>query len=79
VDIDGVTGGLHYGTANMNTNPDTRLRAAGVSANDLPLAFMLYKLYGMSSATTLDRVYNLEDAHGMLASSTVAAAVSESL
>ncbi len=78
VDIDGVTGGLHYGTANMNTNPDTRLRAAGVSANDLPLAFMLYKLYGMSSATTLDRVYNLEDAHGMLASSTVAAAVSES-
>ncbi len=75
VDVDGVTGGLHFGTANMNLNPDARLRADGVSANDIPLAFVLYKLYGSSAATTLDTIYNMEDAHGMLSSETVAEAI----
>ena len=75
VDIDGVTGGLHFGTENMNLNPDARLRADGVSANDIPLAFVLYKLYGSSSIATLDKIYNLEDSHGMLSSETVAEAI----
>lgn len=26
VDIDGVTSGLHFGTANLSTNPDPRIR-----------------------------------------------------
>jgi hypothetical protein len=79
VDIDGVTGGLHFGTANLDTNPDPRKRAAeGVGANDLPLCFVLYKLYGSSAATTLDRIYNLEDAHAMLSNATVATAIAES-
>jgi hypothetical protein len=79
VDIDGVTGGLHFGTANLDTNPDPRKRGvAGVSANDIPLCFVLYKLYGSSAATTLDKIYNLEDAHGMLANSTVSTAIAES-
>jgi hypothetical protein len=79
VDIDGVTGGLHFGTANLDTNPDPRKRAAaGVSANDIPLCFVLYKLYGSSAATTLDKIYNLEDAHAMLANSTVSTAIAES-
>ena len=75
VDIDGVIDGLHFSTENMNLNSDARLRAAGVSANDIPLAFVLYKLYGSSSATTLDTIYNLEDAYGMLASETVSEAI----
>ena len=75
VDVDGVTGGLHFGTENMNLNPDARLRADGVSANDIPLAFILYKLYGSSSVATLDNIYNLADAHGMLSSETVAEAI----
>ena len=78
VDIDGVTGGLHFGTDNMNLNPDARLRADGVSANDIPLAFVLYKLYGSSSVPTLDNIYNLGDAHGMLSSETVTEAVTSS-
>jgi hypothetical protein len=79
VDIDGVTNALHFGTANLDTNPDPRKRAAeGVSANDLPLCFVLYKLYGSSAATTLDRIYNLEDAHAMLSNATVATAITES-
>ena len=79
VDVDGVTNGLHFGTANLDTNPDPRKRAAaGVGANDLPLCFVLYKLYGSSACTTLDKIYNLEDAHGMLANATVSTAITES-
>ena len=78
VDIDGVTNGLHFGTANLDTNTDPRLRADGVSANDLPLCFVLYKLYGSSACVTLDKIYNLEDAHGMLSNATVSTAITES-
>ena len=79
VDIDGVTNALHFGTANLDTNPAPRKRAAeGVGANDIPLCFVLYKLYGSSAAVTLDKIYNLEDAHGMLSNSTVSTAITES-
>ncbi len=78
VDIDGVTGGLHFGTDNLNLNSDARIRAAGVSANDIPLAFVLYKLYGSSSSTTLGQVYNLQDAHGMIDNASVATAITDS-
>jgi hypothetical protein len=75
VDVDGVTSGLHFGTANLDTNTDPRLRANGVSANDIPLSFILYKLYGNSSVQTLDNIFNLQDAHGMLDNTTVATAI----
>jgi hypothetical protein len=79
-DIDGVTGGLHFGTAYLNSeNADPRLRAAGVTANDIPLAFVLYKLYGSSGAETLNQIYNLQDAHGMVTSSDVAQAIVDSI
>jgi hypothetical protein len=79
-DIDGVTGELHFGSAVISAeNPDPRLRAGGqVSANDIPLAFVLYKLYGSSTAATAGRVYNLEDAHGMLTNQTIIGALTSS-
>jgi hypothetical protein len=78
VDIDGVTGGLHFGTSNLDTNPDPRLRADGITANDLPLCFVLYKLYGSSAAQTLNYIYNMEDAYGMLTNVNVVTAITES-
>jgi hypothetical protein len=78
VDIDGVSGGLHFGTANLDTNPDPRKRASGVSVNDVPLCFVLYKLYGSSAVATLDMIYNLADAMGMLSNETVSTAITES-
>jgi hypothetical protein len=79
VDIDGVTNGLHFGTANLSTNPDPRIRKDGlISANDLPLCFVLYKLYGSSAVATLDNIYNMADAYEMLSNATVATAVTES-
>ena len=78
VDVDGVTGGLHFGSDNLSTNPDERIRKDGsVSANDLPLAFVLYKLYGNSAVPTLDKIYNLADAHEMLSNETVSTAITE--
>lgn len=79
VDIDGVTNGLHFGSDIFDLSMDLRLRKNGYSsANDIPLAFILYKLYGSSSTTTLGKIYNLEDAHGMIDSLTVATAITES-
>jgi hypothetical protein len=79
-DIDGVTGGLHFGSANLSTNFDTRLRKDGaISANDIPMAFILYKLYGRSSVTTLGHIFNLQDGHDMLSNATVADAIIASL
>jgi hypothetical protein len=78
-DIDGATTGLHFGTTNLSSNPDIRLRKNGiVSANDIPLCFVLYKLYGSSSATTLGKIYNVEDAYDMLSNTTVATAITDS-
>lgn len=79
-DIDGVTGQLHFGSViTAAENPDPRLRVGGVvSANDIPLAFVLYKLYGSSTAATVGRVYNLEDAHGMLTNQTIIGGITSS-
>jgi hypothetical protein len=69
VDIDGVSGGLHFGTANLSLNTDPRLRKDGlVSANDIPMAFIMYKLYGNSAFQTKGFILNLEDAYDMLTS-----------
>jgi hypothetical protein len=77
-DIDGVTGGLHFSTSVFGSNDDSRIRAAGVTANDIPMAFVLFKLYGSSTAETAGVIYNLADAHGMLTSEAVATAIAES-
>jgi hypothetical protein len=76
MDIDGVTGGLHFSTANLSLNNDPRLRKNGlVSANDIPMAFVMYRLYGNSAFSTKNYVFNLQDAHDMLTSETVADAI----
>ena len=72
LDIDAVTNKLSYDSAVFNTNPDSRIRESGVSANDLVLAQVLYKVYGSSGATTQERIFNLEDSHGMLTSAILA-------
>jgi hypothetical protein len=79
-DIDGVTGGLHFGSDNLSLNTDSRLRKnSQISANDIPMAFVLYKLYGNSSVTTLGNIFNLQDAHDMVSNETVVDAIITSL
>lgn len=72
-DIDGVYGGLNYSSYILDANEDSRIRQCrAVSANDLVMAYVLYKCYDSSAAPTMNIVYNLEDAHCMLESQTVA-------
>jgi hypothetical protein len=80
VDIDGVTGGLHFSTAVLTSNPDARIQeASGTSANDLVMAYVMYKLYGSSAYATENSILNLGDAHGMLTTADLAEAICASL
>jgi hypothetical protein len=73
-DLDGKVNGLDFSSTSMTTalQNDPRLREADASgnqpitANDIVLAYVLYKLYGKSIYDTIDNIFNLEDAHGML-------------
>ena len=75
-DTDAVTGKLSFDSSALTLNPDPRVREGGqVSANDLLMAYVLYKVYGSTTAPTEDLVFNLQDAHRMLSSADYAAAI----
>ena len=79
-DIDGVTNGLNFSSSVLDANTDSRIRLNDkVSANDICMAYMLYKCYGSSAAPTMNVVYNLEDAQEMLTSGTLVLAIDSSL
>ena len=79
-DVDGVTNGLNFSSAVLDANTDPRIRLNGqVSANDVCMAYMLYKCYGSSAAPTANVIYNLEDAQSMLTSGTLVLAIDTSL
>ena len=78
-DMDGVYGGLNYSSYILDCNDDSRIRKnRSVSANDLVMAYVLYKCYDSSAAPTMNIVYNLEDAYCMLDSETVANVIVDS-
>jgi trimeric autotransporter adhesin len=79
-DVDGVTNGLNYSSAVLDANTDGRVRKDGnVSANDIVMAYLLYKCYGSSAAPTASIIYNLEDAHQMLSNGGLTLAIHNSL
>jgi hypothetical protein len=83
-DIDAVTGALNFSSSVFDDHSDDRLRklvsgSRPKSANDLVLAFVLYKLYGSSAYNTSNNVLNIEDAYDMTTSAAVAAAITDSL
>lgn len=79
-DIDGVTNGLNFSSAILDANPDPSIRLNGlVSANDLCMAYMLFKCYQSSAAPTMNVIYNLADAQQMLTSGTLVLAIDTSL
>ena len=79
-DVDGVTNGLNFSSAVLDANTDSRVRKDGnVSANDIVMAYLLYKCYGSSAAPTMSVVYNLEDAQQMLSNGILTMAIHNSL
>jgi hypothetical protein len=79
VDIDGSAGGLNYSSYILDSNYDSRVRCDGIGANDIIMAYILYKCYGASAAPTMDIIYNLEDAQKMITSEQVAAVIIDAL
>ncbi len=78
-DQDGVATGLNFSSSALEQAADSKrdpsinnVDAAGApaqthySANDLVMAYILYKCYGSSSVDTSDLIYNIEDAYGLL-------------
>jgi len=79
-DIDGVTGGLNFGSAILDSNPDPRIRKNGkISSNDIIMSYVIYKLYGSSANPTVNVVFNLEDAYDMLPNSVFISSIESSL
>ena len=79
-DVDGVTNGLNFSSAVLDANTDGRVRKDGnVSANDVVMAYLLYKCYGSSAAPTASVIYNLEDAQQMLSNGGLTLAIHNSL
>jgi len=78
-DIDGTANGLNFSSFILDSNYDSRIRCDGISANDIVMAYILYKCYGASSSPTVNLIYNLEDANKMITSSQVASAIVELL
>lgn len=73
-DLDAIASGLSFST-NSITNADNR----SGNANDLVMAYVLYKVYGSSAYDTSDKVYNAKDALNMLANADIGAAVQSSI
>ena len=79
VDLDGTSDGLNFSSYIFDANLDSRIRTGGrVSANDLVLAYILYKCYGSSACPTANVIYNLEDAISMLSSDSVSMIITNS-
>jgi hypothetical protein len=80
IDLDAQSDGLNYSSTALNSAVDSRLREmATPTANDLVMAYVLYKLYGKSSYDTLDNIFNVEDAYGMLQDITFTTSIFDSV
>jgi hypothetical protein len=81
VDMDGQANGLNFSSVALDDVVDSRLRKVpGTnSVNDFVMAYVLFKVYGKSSFSTINEVFNIEDVQNMLENVTVTAAVASSL
>jgi hypothetical protein len=80
-DLDAQSKGLNFSSSALDDAADARYRAtAGVNgANDLVMAYVLFKLYGQTTYPTIDNVFNLEDAQGMLSTADLVTAIKTSV
>lgn len=59
--------------------PATNISTTHYSANDLVMAYLMFRCFGSSAYDTNDVIYNLDDAFGMLTSQQLADAITSSL
>ena len=78
-DLDGVAKGLNFSSSALDMDNNLKRDAGGNSANDLVMAYLMFKCFGSSAYDPTDIIYNLEDAFGMLTSEQLADAIKDSL
>jgi len=85
-DLDGVATGLNFSSSaldmanNLKRDPDVGTALGNHnSANDLVMAYLMFKCFGSSAYDPTDIIYNLADAFGMLTSEQLANAIELSL
>ena len=86
-DLDGVANGLNFSSSALDIAGDIKRdsnltpSAAGTrySANDLVMAYLMYKCFGSSSYDPTDIIYNVDDAFNMLNSQQLANLITASL
>ena len=84
-DLDGVANGLNFSSSALDIAGDIKRDASlGVagsrySANDLVMAYLMYKCFGSSSYDPTDVIYNVDDAFNMLSSAQLAELITASL
>jgi hypothetical protein len=86
-DLDGVANGLNFSSSALdNSESVTRdvsllnaVTGTRYSANDLVMAYLMYKCFGSSSYDPTDVIYNVDDAYNMLDSQQLAQLITASL
>lgn len=76
-DLDAVSTGLSFSTGSINN--DENKSAGAKKANDLVMAYVLQKVYGLSAYDTANKVYNAKDALNMVTNAAIADRVEESI
>lgn len=93
-DLDGVAAGLNFSTTaldmagdlkrdpsvyNAATQTATGISSTHYGANDLVMAYLMFKCFGSSAYDPTDVIYNVDDAFNMLSSQQLADAITASL
>jgi hypothetical protein len=86
-DMDGVSTGLNYSSSALDMAGDLKrdpsvggpLSATHYGANDLVMAYLMFKCFGASSYDPTAIIYNVDDAFNMLSSEQLADAIVDSL
>ena len=86
-DLDGVAKGLNFSSSALDTANNVKRDKSGAanddggynSANDLVMAYLMFKCFGSSAYDPTDVIYNLADAFGMLSNEDLADAIQASL
>jgi hypothetical protein len=62
-----------------DVNPSVRATAASGSANDLVMAYVLFRCFGKTNYGDISQIYNLADAHNMVLDADIGDAIATSM
>ena len=82
-DRDSNSNGLDFNSTTMTAmeavNPSVRATAASGSANDLVMAYVLFRCFGKTNYGDISQIYNLADAHNMVLDADIGDAIATSM